>query len=44
VQQLNQYGCHKLQGYYFSKALNKQAIIEFINKPGFDNTPRLSQE
>jgi FOG: EAL domain len=29
--QLAQYGCHKLQGYYFSKAIDKQAVIEFIN-------------
>ena len=30
--QLTQYGCHKLQGYYFSKALDKQSVIEYINQ------------
>ncbi len=31
--QLTQYGCYNLQGYYFSKALNKQAVIDYINQP-----------
>ena len=29
--QLTQYGCHQLQGYYYSRALDKQSVIEYIN-------------
>ncbi len=32
AKQLSHYGCHKLQGYYFSKAINKLNVIEFIKK------------
>lgn len=32
AQELNRYGCHKLQGYYYSKALDRQSVIDFINR------------
>ncbi|MCX7544665.1 EAL domain-containing protein [Marinicella gelatinilytica] len=37
VNELKHYGCHNLQGYYFSKPLDKQAVIDFINNPQWLN-------